>query len=579
MTDYKNIYILIIDTYLFMAYFFKKKLKEKYYLFAGKSKSDGKGNSIRVESKYIGPYNELCEYFKQADMTILYQMHFEYGLSRTIYEITKQLGMVQIFQHYIKKKVDDPYLAMRIVMMTINRLVWPCAKYSIEKWYSKSDLSNMTRMPMNELESQKIYRAMDKLDASCPEIETALCKVISAQEKISFKMMYLDFTNQESYSRNHDSKLLNYGHNKRGRDELYQVNISLCCDVESGIPLFHKSYPGNFNDKQFIKAYAQELRKKLDEVGWKNRTTLMIDRGINGKDNFDLLLEYKFDYIGGLIEREFPIYFEIPKSKLRKMYAHKRENKPSLKIKYISSTDEIYSKKHKVITFYNQENYDEKIELFEQDLAKLRLRYEERLKEIKQEITEKTFQSNWNNTEKIINHLKSLNKKFFPFFSFHINSYRFELKWGIKRNDKAIKQYIDKFGKHVLFTNKLGLKDKEILDLFFNKDKIEKNFQFLKSNAYTNRFIVLGPMLHSKDERISSHVYTCIMALQLYQILRNRLKNFELDISAQQALEELEEIVCYYTKIAGKEETIRHINPLNDSQKKILKALQINLFE
>ena len=40
-----------------MAYFFKKKLKGQLYLFAGKSKSDGKGNAIRTESKYIAPYD------------------------------------------------------------------------------------------------------------------------------------------------------------------------------------------------------------------------------------------------------------------------------------------------------------------------------------------------------------------------------------------------------------------------------------------------------------------------------------------------------------------------------------------
>ena len=43
-----------------MGYFFKKKLKEKYYLYAGKSKSEGQGNAIRTESKYIGPYDALC---------------------------------------------------------------------------------------------------------------------------------------------------------------------------------------------------------------------------------------------------------------------------------------------------------------------------------------------------------------------------------------------------------------------------------------------------------------------------------------------------------------------------------------
>lgn len=562
-----------------MAYFFKKKLKSKYYLFAGKSKSDGKGNSIRTESKYIGPYDELSEYFEKADATILYQSHFELGLSRTLYIIAKQLGMPQIFQHHIKKKTDDEHLAMRIVMMIINRLVWPCAKYSIDKWYSKSDLSNSSGLPVHELESQKVYRAMDKLDEFSGQIETALCKVISAQEGASFVSLYLDFTNQETYSRNHDSKLLNYGHNKHGKNDLYQVNISLCCDAESGIPFFHKSYPGNHNDKQFIHEYAQELRERLNAVGWKGRNLLIIDRGINGKDNFDLLLNHQFDYIGGLIEREFPQYFKIPKSSLCKRYTHKREAKHSLKIKYTSSIDEIYNAKHKVIIFYNQENYDDKVERLNADLSKYEKMCTAKLLEFKQEIQEKTFQSYWNNIEKITKHLREIDKNLFPLLKFKIKSYRFELNWTILRNEKEINQYVDKFGKHVLFSNKTNLKDKDILELFFNKDKIEKNFQFLKANAYTNRFIVLGPMLHSKDERITSHVYTCVMALQIYQILRNRLSKSGLEISTQNALEELEEIVCYYTKILGKNEAIRHINPLTDSQKKILKAININIFD
>jgi transposase len=487
--------------------------------------------------------------------------------------------MPQIFQHHIKKRIDDEYLAMRIVMMVINRLVWPCAKYSIEKWYSKCDLINSSGLTAHDLESQKIYRAMDKLDEYSGQIEVALCKVISAQEDISFETLYLDFTNQESYSRNHDSVLLDYGHNKRGRDELYQVNISLCCDAESGIPFFHKSYPGNHNDKQFIHGYAQELRERLNAIGWSGRNLLIINRGINGKDNFDLLLKNKFDYVGGLIEREFPQYFKIPKSSLCKNYTHKREAKHPLKIKYISSVDEIYGSKHNVIVFYNEENYDDKIERLNEDISKYEAKCIARLHEFKQDIKEKTFQSYWNNTEKITKQLQEINKSLFPLLKFKIKSYRFELSWSISRNQKEINQYVDKFGKHVLFTNKLNLDDKHILDLFFNKDKIEKNFQFLKSNAYTNRFIVLGPMLHSKDERIASHVYTCVMALQIYQILRHRLNKSKIEITPQDALEELEEIVCYYTKILGKNEVIRHINPITDIQKKILKAININIFD
>lgn len=561
-----------------MAYYFRKRLKGKFYLFSGESVYE-RGISVRKKSKYIAPFDELCEYFQQAEVSVLYQQHFEYGLSKAVYELTKQLGLVQIFQHQIRKRGFDPYLANRVLVMVVNRLVWPCAKYSIEKWYGKSDLCNFLDLPSSELASHKIYRAMDKLDEFSSQIEVAICKVIGVQEDVSFETMYLDFTNQETYSRNHDSVFFNYGHNKRGYDDLYQVNISLCCDAKSGVPFFHKSYPGNFNDKQFIKKYAQELRERLESIGWKGRNTLIIDRGINGKDNFELLQNCRFDYVGGLIEKDFPEYFAIPKTGLRKRYTHKRETKPPLQINYTYKTDEVYGRKHLVIIFYNQENYDEKIRQLENDLKKYQQLCEQQLKLFKEDVAENTFQSHWANTEKIINKLKAINKKLFPLLQFTIKSHRFELTWEIKRNPTVYKQRIDKFGKHVLFTNKTCLTPKQVLNLFFNKDKIEKNFQFLKANAYTNRFIVLGPMLHSKDERVESHVYTCVIALQLYQILRHRLKQKNFPLTTQQALEELEEISCYYTKIAGKKEAIRYINPITDVQRKILRALQINIFE
>ena len=68
------------------------------------------------------------------------------------------------------------------------------------------------------------------------------------------------------------------------------------------------------------------------------------------------------------------------------------------------------------------------------------------------------------------------------------------------------------------------------------------------------------------------------MALQIYQILRYRLKKANISLSTQQALEELENIVCYHTKIVGKQDKIKHINPLTDLQKKILQAFQVIIF-
>jgi len=560
-----------------MAYFFRKKIKNKYYLFKGENVFEN-GRSVRKKSKYIGPFEELCEYFQQAEILIQDQQHFEYGLSRAVYDLAKQLGFIQIFNNHLKKRIKDQYLSKRILMMIINRIVSPCAKYSIQKWYSKSDLSNTLDISPDELSSQKIYRSMDILDNSSAVIEIALCKIISAQENISCRTLYLDFTNQETYCRNHDSDILKNGLNKRGHNNLLQINLSLCCDADSGIPFFHKIYPGNWNDKQFIKSYAIELRNKLDSIGYQGRNLLIVDRGINGKDNFNLLFDNKFDYIGGLTEQFFPDFFNIKKSVLRNSYSHKRQKKNSLEIAYTCQEAEIYDRKHKVVILYSGENHKDHIEKLTSQLMIYMQYCENKLSSFKNEIADKTFQSRWNNVEKIKNVLKKKNKKLYSLLILNIKSYRFNLTWDIKENNKKIKEQLANAGKYVLFTNKLNLTPRKILQLYLDKDKIEKNFQFLKANAYTNRKIVLGPMLHSKDKRIESHVYTCIIALQLYQIIRNRLSKTNINLTTQQVFDELEEIHCYYTKIAGKKEKTRHINSLTELQNKLLKSLNLEIF-
>ena len=66
---------------------------------------------------------------------------------------------------------------------------------------------------------------------------------------------------------------------------------------------------------------------------------------------------------------------------------------------------------------------------------------------------------------------------------------------------------------------------------------------------------------------------------ELLQEFEKQFSNLKKDLKFSSTFEELEEITCYYTKILGKEETIRHINPLTETQKKILKAMQINIFD
>ena len=148
-----------------MAHLFQKKSHGILYLYRGENKRiNGKSTCVKCNS--LGPYNDFAAYFqkKQKRISIEKQTHYEYGLSRTIHEISKQFMFERIFQNNISKRTKDKYLHRRLLVMILNRIICPVPKYLIPEWYIKSDFVNYFDLPLSELEEQKIYRSMDLLD-------------------------------------------------------------------------------------------------------------------------------------------------------------------------------------------------------------------------------------------------------------------------------------------------------------------------------------------------------------------------------------------------------------------------------
>ena len=559
-------------------YYYTRDVSGKTYLYQGKNKKVD-GVSKRIKDRYVGNYESLLDYFqcKQKLFSIDQQTHYEYGLSHAVHEIAKQVMLERIFQNNISKRVKDKYLHRRILIMILNRIIHPVPKCHIANWYETSDFVNYMNIPLEELEEHKIYRSMDLLDRYCTDVQEDVARALLV-EKLSLETLYLDFTNQETYSKNKESKLLKHGYNKRKRYDLRQINISLNCDAASGIPFLHKIYPGNVNDPTFIKEYVPELRDHLNRLDWVSKSTLIIDRGMNGHDNFVMLRQNKFDYIGALIEDDFPQFFSISKSKLRKKHTRNRKMKTELIIKYSSQIAKIYGEDHLIITAYTDKQDDKRIDELDESLEVFRKKCTMKLKKYRKDIEENTIYSRINNVELIKKKLKKINRKLYALFDVEIKSYRFQLTWNINLNQEKYDEHVDNLRKFVLFTNRLDLEPKEVIDYYHEKDKIEKNFQILKSNAYNYKHIVLGPMFHKNDERLESHTFTCILALQLYQVIAYRLKKKQVDITTQQALAELKRITCYYTHLEDNPFPIRHINPLTQTQIEILEALEVDIF-
>lgn len=107
----------------------------------------------------------------------------------------------------------------------------------------------------------------------------------------------------------------------------------------------------------------------------------------------------------------------------------------------------------------------------------------------------------------------------------------------------------------------------ELVQLYRDKDVVEKDFQSIKS------LIRLRPVWHYKDSKVQAHVTICMLALLLRRTLRTRLEEAELHMSSQMVLDLLKD--CRLNERDDTGVSMYHLTKRNADQEQILKALDL----
>jgi hypothetical protein len=96
---------------------------------------------------------------------------------------------------------------------------------------------------------------------------------------------------------------------------------------------------------------------------------------------------------------------------------------------------------------------------------------------------------------------------------------------------------------------------------------IERDFRTIKS------VLKLRPVHHRSDAKLRAHVTICMLALLLLRILDQRLRDADIDISAEAALELLETVYVNSLKIGR--QTLHTLTMPTDDQRRLLAALDM----
>ena len=356
-----------------------------------------------------------------------------------------------------------------------------------------------------------------ELFASITEEERQRFFNLQANRRIEKEYWAYDITSISSYSE--CLKQVRYGMN-REHDPLPQLNLALLFGQESNLPFYYRKLPGNITDVKTVK----NMLADLDFLGL-NKVHLVMDRGFYSAENINSLYKEHHKFLIGAMTslRYVRDQIDAVRDSIREWNNYNERHEVfatmvPLKWEYSQERpykgDKIKSERRMYLhLYYNGERAAEQERRFTTLLLKL----------------QKELQNNERKPENA--------KLYEKYFEVHETPVR-----GVKvvARQKAIDETKKNYGFFALISNQV--KDPvEALDIYRNKDLVEKAFGNLKERLSLRRLLV------SSDQSLDGKLFVQFIALIFLSYVKKAMQDNDLfgKYTLQSLLDQLDVIECF----------------------------------
>jgi len=184
-------------------------------------------------------------------------------------------------------------------VLTINRCLDPCSHYSVPGWIRGTALPDILGEQLLDLNDDKIYYELSKIEKNKLAIEYFLFKKTYEQDPKSYD--YVNYDLSTSYFVGLKCKLSAFGISKDGKRNCKQVILALMINSR-GYPFKWDVFPGNMPEidtmDKVIRSCAH--RFKLKDV------SMVFDRGLVSEENLNLIEDKNLKYITALDTDQIP---------------------------------------------------------------------------------------------------------------------------------------------------------------------------------------------------------------------------------------------------------------------------------
>lgn len=458
-----------------------------------------------------------------------------------------------------------------IRLMVFNRLCDADSKLGVLRWAQTVSLPGVDAGRFNH---QHLLRAMDALMDHQDEVDACVAHLLRPLIDETLSVVFYDLTTIRAAGLSQQpDDVRQRGMSKEGvvaRQFLLGV-----VQTGDGLPIHHEVFDGNASEGQTLLPVLERLLGRFAHI---RRLVLVADRGLLSLDNLDALealelpagpdgprtLEYILAVPGRRYGEFEPVLRDFQArvtEQARQRQALQEAGQPAAPVETV---DEAHWLGRRLVVAHQPERAAEQSAQRAARIAELQARA--------QTLADKlTAQDEGQRSRgRALSDSGAKARFFHEVADAHLaRIIQVDLKSALFRYDidtQALARAELMDGKLLLVTNVADAKPAEVLQRYKSLADIERGFRVLKSE------IEIAPVYHRLPARIRAHASLCFMALILYRLMRQRLKDAGHAASPETALARLRRIQRQTVSI-NDSAPITGVSTINDEQAVLLAAL------
>jgi transposase len=431
-------------------------------------------------------------------------------------ELLRRLGLDSFIAQTVPKGREDVSWAVMAMILVLGRLCDPSSELNLaEQGYESSAMSELLGVPVDKVNDDRLYRALDRLLPHKEALEKYLKQKLGELFPLDYDLLLYDVTSTYFEGEAARNELAQRGYSRDHRPDCKQVNIALVVS-RCGMPVGYEVFAGNRHDSKTVEQVVEHVEKIY---GRANRIWVM-DRGMVSEENVKYLRKKGRRYILG-----------TPKIQLRKyeqelLSKEWKQVHEGLQVRLCPAPDG----KEVFILCRSLERQAKEKAMHE--------RFEKRI----EEGLEKIAASCRRNKQKPlviaerVGKLLGQNTRAAGLFRVQIKEEKGAARIDWSKLDSWREWARLSEGCYMLRSNVTDWTPEELWRAYIQLTEAEAAFRIQKSD------LQIRPVWHQRADRVHAHIFVCFLAYVLWKALGQMCQLAGLGNEPRKVLEELKEI-------------------------------------